>query len=107
MFVEGEFIFSLWRSEDANMFASSACCVGAGVDASSVTLVPGDILEITNDMSIPCDLVLLSGQAIMNESMLTGEPLPHAVLFLCTILSFENVFMNAFVLLFQHVVSSS
>lgn len=49
---------------------------GEWVDASSVTLVPGDILEITNDMSIPCDLVLLSGQAIMNESMLTGESIP-------------------------------
>lgn len=42
-------------------------------DVSSVTLVPGDILEIHNEMSIPCDLVLLSGQAIMNESMLTGS----------------------------------
>ncbi|KAL7416022.1 hypothetical protein BDY24DRAFT_337463 [Mrakia frigida] len=46
------------------------------VDSSS--LVPGDIFDAA-DTSLgvfPCDAVLLSGDAIVNESMLTGESVP-------------------------------
>lgn len=45
-------------------------------NVSSVELVPGDIVEITDDCLMPCDLILLSGQCIMNEAMLTGESIP-------------------------------
>nr|CAG4710839.1 unnamed protein product [Naegleria fowleri] len=42
----------------------------------SSLLLPGDMIEIENGMTIPCDLVLLSGQVIVNESMMTGESTP-------------------------------
>lgn len=39
--------------------------------------MPGDVYAVTNDLPlIPCDSVLLSGDAIINESMLTGESVP-------------------------------
>jgi cation-transporting ATPase 13A3/4/5 len=43
----------------------------------SSELVPGDILEVaSHGAAMFCDAVLLEGQAIMNESMLTGESVP-------------------------------
>ncbi|KAF8929411.1 hypothetical protein BGZ58_008955 [Dissophora ornata] len=41
-------------------------------------LVPGDVFEITDsDLAVfPCDAVLLTGDCIVNESMLTGESVP-------------------------------
>ncbi|KAF9435253.1 hypothetical protein BGZ76_006630, partial [Entomortierella beljakovae] len=41
-------------------------------------LVPGDVFEMTDsELSvIPCDAVLLTGDCIVNESMLTGESVP-------------------------------
>lgn len=41
-------------------------------------LVPGDIYEVTDPSlsQIPCDSLLLSGDCILNESMLTGESVP-------------------------------
>ncbi|KAM7445100.1 hypothetical protein ABFA07_006360 [Porites harrisoni] len=58
----------------------------AQVDVSSEDLVPGDVLVIPpNGAMIHCDAVLISGNCIVNESMLTGEsvpvtktPLPHS-----------------------------
>lgn len=44
---------------------------------SSASLVPGDVLVVPpGGMVCPCDAVLLSGSAIVNESMLTGESVP-------------------------------
>ena len=44
---------------------------------SSKNLVPGDIMVIpSNGCELHCDAVLLSGTAIVNESMLTGESIP-------------------------------
>ena len=51
-------------------------------DSSSLTvdtkyLVPGDILEIpSSGCTMQCDAVLLSGNCILDESMLTGESVP-------------------------------
>lgn len=48
-----------------------------GVLFSSSELVPGDLFEVPGDDSnMPCDAVLISGNVIMNESMLTGESIP-------------------------------
>eukprot|EP01027_Heterolobosea_sp_BB2_P018893 GEZU01026547.1.p1 GENE.GEZU01026547.1~~GEZU01026547.1.p1 ORF type:complete len:1107 (+),score=113.23 GEZU01026547.1:410-3322(+) len=43
----------------------------------SSSIVPGDIIEIEpSDEMLPCDMILLSGQCIVNESTLTGESTP-------------------------------
>lgn len=44
---------------------------------SSEELVPGDVFELDCDMEIlPCDALLISGEVLLNESMLTGESIP-------------------------------
>jgi cation-transporting ATPase 13A2 len=49
-----------------------------GVHTDSSTLVPGDLVDISEASlhTFPADFVLLSGDAIVNESMLTGESVP-------------------------------
>jgi magnesium-transporting ATPase (P-type) len=44
----------------------------------SSLLVPGDLVDISESSltTFPADFVLLSGDAIVNESMLTGESVP-------------------------------
>lgn len=40
-------------------------------------LVPGDVFEIDPSLnSLPCDCLLINGEVIVNESMLTGESVP-------------------------------
>ncbi|KAJ1877768.1 hypothetical protein LPJ57_003776, partial [Coemansia sp. RSA 486] len=43
---------------------------------STVDLVPGDVIELETGAHMSCDCILLSGSAVMDESSLTGEPLP-------------------------------
>lgn len=43
---------------------------------SSQELVPGDLVQIEDHLVLPCDVVLLRGQCVMNECMLTGESIP-------------------------------
>ncbi|XP_042856180.1 polyamine-transporting ATPase 13A3-like isoform X6 [Penaeus japonicus] len=47
------------------------------VEVNTVDLVPGDVLVIpATGCLMACDAVLISGNAIVNESMLTGESVP-------------------------------
>ena len=50
----------------------------SGVARDSTELVPGDIVNLSSSQFslVPADLFLLSGDAIVNESMLTGESVP-------------------------------
>jgi cation-transporting ATPase 13A3/4/5 len=45
------------------------------ITLSSTQLVPGDIVRITTGI-VPCDISLLNGGCVVNESMLTGEAVP-------------------------------
>ena len=49
---------------------------------ASSELVPGDIYEVTDPSltQFPCDSLLLSGDCIVNESMLTGKGCGRALL---------------------------
>jgi len=49
---------------------------GVYEDVLSDSLVPGDIIEIKKSLLLPCDMTLLTGTVILNESMLTGESIP-------------------------------
>ena len=44
----------------------------------STDLVPGDVINLSSSQLsvIPADMFLLAGDAILNESMLTGESIP-------------------------------
>ncbi|CAK5281584.1 unnamed protein product [Mycena citricolor] len=60
-----------------------SCDVDVRVDGlwttrDSSELVPGDVINLSSSQMslIPADLFLLSGDAIVNESMLTGESVP-------------------------------
>lgn len=57
---------NVMRSGDENMLAT----------INSSNLVPGDVIEIPENTAMPCDLILLTGSCIVNESMLTGESIP-------------------------------
>lgn len=51
--------------------------LGQTSEVPAERLVPGDILVIPpHGCLMPCDAVLLTGNCILNESMLTGESVP-------------------------------
>jgi len=62
------------RSADACPAASSSPPERVRLD--STQLVPGDVVEVEDHMTFPCDMVLCSGAVVVNEAMLTGESLP-------------------------------
>ena len=45
-------------------------------EVNSTDLVPGDVIIVPEAAILPCDLILLTGSAIVNEAMLTGESIP-------------------------------
>ena len=44
----------------------------------STQLVPGDIFEVEENMDLPCDALLVAGECLVSEAMLTGESVPVA-----------------------------
>ena len=51
-----------------------ACLFSEYQEISSEDLVPGDVIEIPlHGCVMQCDAVLISGNCIVNESMLTGK----------------------------------
>ncbi|NXC19393.1 AT132 ATPase, partial [Corythaeola cristata] len=50
---------------------------GEEMVVSSADLVPGDCISLPADgLLVPCDAALLTGECMVNESMLTGESVP-------------------------------
>ena len=56
----------------------SAIRGGATLTLQSTELVPGDLMVVEDGMDLPCDAVLLAGEALISEAMLTGESVPVA-----------------------------
>lgn len=44
----------------------------------SEELVPGDIFEVAEGLDLPCDALLVQGECLVSEAMLTGESVPVA-----------------------------
>ena len=80
-----------WLEEKAKSNTSSALRKLIGLQAKNVTLVlpggelkdipvsdvnPGDIILVRPGEKIPVDGMLFSGNSFVDESMITGEPLP-------------------------------
>jgi hypothetical protein len=49
---------------------------GKWKNVSTSDLVPGDVFEVVEGKTAPCDAVVLTGNIVADESSLTGEPLP-------------------------------
>ncbi|KAI9276272.1 hypothetical protein BY458DRAFT_472850 [Sporodiniella umbellata] len=49
---------------------------GQWLETSTSALVPGDVFEVSEGKTAPCDAVVLTGNIVADESSLTGEPLP-------------------------------
>ncbi|KAH7925940.1 hypothetical protein BV22DRAFT_1112020 [Leucogyrophana mollusca] len=68
------------RMRDMSRFSCEVTVFADGtwVERDSSDLVPGDIINLSELRStlFPADMFLLSGDAIVNESMLTGESVP-------------------------------
>jgi magnesium-transporting ATPase (P-type) len=45
-------------------------------EKSSRELVPGDLMVVPDGIKLPCDAILIQGDCVTNESMLTGESVP-------------------------------
>ena len=52
---------------------------GAWAEMAAAGLVPGDVVQVSLGSVVPADLKLLSGTALLDQSMLTGESLPAEV----------------------------
>ena len=66
------FALSLLAKYETNV---NVCRDGVWEHITSIEVVPGDIVEVTTG-TVPCDVGLVSGSVVVNESMLTGESLP-------------------------------
>lgn len=44
----------------------------------STQLVPGDLFTVSEQMDLPCDALLVQGECLVSEAMLTGESVPVA-----------------------------
>ncbi|KAJ4367166.1 hypothetical protein N0V83_007696 [Neocucurbitaria cava] len=71
---------SMKRLREVSKFECEVRVVRSGfwTHVDSAELVPGDVYEVTDPAltQFPCDSLLLSGDCIVNESMLTGESIP-------------------------------
>jgi cation-transporting ATPase 13A2 len=69
----GSFVTASVSSSSCSVRSTTNFKVGRYVASSE--LVPGDVYEVTDPAltQFPCDSLLLAGDCIVNESMLTGK----------------------------------
>lgn len=73
---------NLKNNEEIRRMAAYSCEVelmqfdGTRALTQSTELVPGDVIVVPQNTTLPCDLILLTGSAIANEAILTGESIP-------------------------------
>ncbi|TDH69884.1 hypothetical protein CCR75_008585 [Bremia lactucae] len=56
---------------DVTVFRSGEWCV-----LSSSDVVPGDLVKVSENWEVPCDMAIVKGTTVCDESMLTGESMP-------------------------------
>ncbi|KAF7457121.1 E1-E2 ATPase family protein [Cryptosporidium felis] len=49
---------------------------GEKIKVSSNSLVPGDLIYLSQGMTAPCDILVASGRVLVNEAFITGESTP-------------------------------
>lgn len=102
--VEGAFLMTIWLLivYRLGIWKACACCYFGfrWVKLSGTDLLPGDVVSVGRasgpngeEKSIPADMLLLAGSAIVNEAILTGESTPQWKVVFFPINSF--IFLNA------------
>lgn len=62
--------------QQRNLIVSNAPSSTLSMESQSSTLsVLGGVVEISRGITVPCDMLLLKGSVVVNESMLTSESL--------------------------------
>lgn len=85
---------------------------GRWVKLSGTELLPGDVVSVGRsvgqngeDKSVPADMLLLAGTAIVNEAILTGESTPQwKVIFLSVLCLLLFIYINKAALYLFHFV---
>lgn len=49
---------------------------GQWTTVKSADVAPGDLVRVTENWELPCDLIIVKGATVCDESMLTGESMP-------------------------------
>lgn len=70
---------------------------------SGTELLPGDVVSIGRssgqngeDKTVPADMLILAGSAIVNEAILTGESTPQWKVFFLTFSTYAVLFLLSF-----------
>ena len=63
-------------SVNVMVFRKKASGAVERLQINSTELIPGDVIEIPSNIKLPCDLILIEGQCLIDEAVLTGESIP-------------------------------
>jgi cation-transporting ATPase 13A3/4/5 len=83
-------LFSVWQARKNREMLAEMCksesvvrvlrkSVDGTLDFHTIAsrdVAPGDLVEVRAQTNVPCDLLLIQGQCVLNEASLTGESVP-------------------------------